>query len=134
MVEMRVGPAINSLPLISRSLNQEFPVYGALAPRTLGPALQPDSKAWRISASRQKRLFGNLLIFGSLPSRSGRLLERDLGKAPQLARMQSFSFLGLELFQRSKTDLKMLADTVAVEVPGHASQFDLPMQRLVRYA
>ena len=48
--------------------------------------------------------------------------------------MQSFSFLGLELFQRSKTDLKMLADAVAVEVPGHASQFDLAMQRLVRYA
>ena len=38
------------------------------------------------------------------------LLERDLGKAPQLARMQPFSFLGLELFQRSKADLKMLAD------------------------
>jgi hypothetical protein len=38
MVEMRVGPATNSLPLISRSLNQEFPVYGALASRTLGPA------------------------------------------------------------------------------------------------
>jgi hypothetical protein len=32
--------------------------------------------------------------------------------------MQPFSFLGLELFQRSKADLKMLADAVAVEVPG----------------
>ncbi len=58
-----------------------------------------------------------------------RLLERNLGKAPQLARMQPFSFLGLELFQRSKADLKMLADAVAVEVPGHAGQFDLAMQR-----
>jgi hypothetical protein len=45
--------------------------------------------------------------------------------------MQPFSFLGLELFQRSKADLKMLADAVAVEVPGHAGQFDLAMQRLV---
>jgi hypothetical protein len=83
---------------------------------------------------RKKRSFGNRLIFGSLPSGFRRLLERDLGKAPQLARMQPFSFLGLELFQRSKTDLKMLADAVTVEVPGHASQFDLSMQRLVRYA
>jgi hypothetical protein len=64
----------------------------------------------------------------------GRLLERDLGKAPQLARMQPFSFLGPELFQGSKADLKMLADAAAVEVPGHAGQFDLAMQRLVRYA
>jgi len=67
-------------------------------------------------------------------SGSPRLLKRNLGKAPQLARMQPFSFLGLELFQRSKADLKMLADAVAVEVTGHAGQFDLAMQRLVRYA
>src|SRR5256885_14967496 len=48
--------------------------------------------------------------------------------------MQPFSVLGLELFQCSKADLKMLADAVAVEVSGHAGQFDLAMQRLVRYA
>jgi hypothetical protein len=48
--------------------------------------------------------------------------------------MQPFSFLGPELFQGSKADLKMLADAAAVEVPGHAGQFDLAMQRLVRYA
>jgi hypothetical protein len=82
-----------------------------------------------LTTLRQKRS-----IFGSLPSGSRRLLERDLGKAPQLARMQPFSFLGLELFQGSKTDLKMMADALAVEVPGHASQFDLAVQRLVRYA
>ena len=33
--------------------------------------------------------------------KNGRLLERDLGEAPQLARMQTFSFLGFELFQRA---------------------------------
>src|SRR5271163_831583 len=59
MVKMRVGPATNSLPLISRSLNQEFPVYGALASRTLDPASQPDSEARRISASRHKGSFHN---------------------------------------------------------------------------
>jgi len=63
----------------------------------------------------------------SLGIETRRLLERDLGKAPQLARMQPFPFLGLELFQRSKADLKMLADAVAVEVSGHAGQFDLAM-------
>jgi len=57
------------------------------------------------------------------------LLERNLGKAPQLARMQPFSFLGPELFQCSKADLKMLADAVAVEVSGHAGQFDLAMSQ-----
>jgi len=62
-------------------------------------------------------------------SEHGHLLKRDLGEAPQLARMQPFSFLGLELFQRSKTDLKMLADALAVEIVGHAGQFDLAMQR-----
>jgi hypothetical protein len=41
--------------------------------------------------------------------------------------MQPFSFLGLELFQCSKADLKMVADAVAVEVSGHAGQFDLAM-------
>jgi hypothetical protein len=43
--------------------------------------------------------------------------------------MQPFSFLGPELFQCSKADLKMLADAVAVEVSGHAGQFDLAMSQ-----
>jgi len=41
-------------------------------------------------------------------------------KLRSLRECSRFSFLGLELFQRSKADLKMLADAAAVEVPGHA--------------
>ena len=119
MVEMRVGPATNSLPLISRSLNQEFPVYGGLASRIPGPA----SQNFRFAPETAIRQLIDFWLFAMGPvaywnATSVKLLS--------LRGMQSFSFLGLELFQRSgRASIKMLADAVAVEVLGHASQFDL---------
>ncbi len=40
------------------------------------------------------------------------LLECDLGKASELARMQAFPFLGFELFQRPQADLNMLSEII----------------------
>jgi len=49
-------------------------------------------------------------------------LERDLGETSELARMQAFPILGLELFQRPQPDLEMLADALAIELAGHAGE------------
>ncbi len=62
------------------------------------------------------------------------LLECDLGKASELARMQAFPLLGLKLFQRLQANLKVLADALPVEFAGHASELDFTMKRLVRDA
>src|SRR5258706_14035781 len=62
------------------------------------------------------------------------LLERNLDKASQLARMQALRLLGFELFQRLQADLAMLADALAVEFAGHAGELDFAMEGLVRHA
>src|SRR6266487_5497284 len=71
---------------------------------------------------------------GARRASSEMLLECDLGKASELARMQAFPFLGFELFQRPQADLKMLADPLPVEFAGHTSELDLAVKRLVRDA
>src|SRR6516165_10482430 len=63
----------------------------------------------------------------------GRLLECNLGKASELARMQAFPFLGFELFQRLQPDLKMLADALPVEVAGHTGELDFTVKRSIRH-
>src|SRR5258706_6174335 len=62
------------------------------------------------------------------------LLERNLDKASQLARMQALRFLGFELFQRLQADLKMLADALAVEFASHAGELDFAMEGFIRHA
>src|SRR5271166_2472952 len=64
-------------------------------------------------------------------SSSRPLLECDLGKTPELPRMQPFPFLRLQLFQRLESDLEVLSHPLAVEFTGHACELDLAMQRLV---
>ena len=48
--------------------------------------------------------------------------------------MQGLPFLGFELFQRLQTDLKMLADTLPVEVAGHTGELDFSVKRSIRHA
>ena len=62
------------------------------------------------------------------------LLECDLGKASELARVQAFPVLRFELFQRRQADLKMLAYTLPIEFAGHASELDFTVKGLIRHA
>jgi hypothetical protein len=57
------------------------------------------------------------------------LLERDLGKAPELPRVQPFPFLRLELLQRLETDLEVLSDPLAVEFAGPPRAFSIHATR-----
>jgi hypothetical protein len=54
--------------------------------------------------------------------RHGKLLECDLGETSELARMQAFPILGLQLFQRLQPDREVLADALAIEFAGHAGE------------
>src|SRR5215471_16768281 len=62
------------------------------------------------------------------------LLECNLGKTSQLARMQALRFLRLELFQRLQADFQMLADPPPVEFARHGGELDLAMEGFIRYA
>ena len=64
----------------------------------------------------------------------GKLLECDLGKASELARMQALPVLRFELFQHFQTDLKMLTYALAVEFAGHTSELDFTVKWLIRHA
>ena len=65
---------------------------------------------------------------------TGPLLERDLCKASELARVEPFPLLGLQTLKRFEPDFEMLADLLAVELIGHPCELDLSVQRLVRNA
>jgi hypothetical protein len=54
-------------------------------------------------------------------------LERNLGEASELARMQAFPILGLQLFKRPQPDLEMVADTLAIEFASHTGELDFAM-------
>src|SRR5258708_6848755 len=89
----------------------------------------------RSGASQDEvRLFNTLAHGQSRFARSQILLERNLDKASQLARMQALRFLGLELFQRLQADLEMLADALAIEFAGHAGELDFAMEGFIRHA
>ena len=62
------------------------------------------------------------------------LLKCGFGKAPQLPRMQPLPFLCLQLFERIKANLEMLANLPAVELAGHPGELDVPVQRFIRDA
>ena len=49
-------------------------------------------------------------------------MERDLSETSELARMQAFPILGLELFQRPQPNLEMLANALTIEFAGHAGE------------
>src|SRR5262249_16195497 len=59
------------------------------------------------------------------------LLKRHLGEAPELPRVQAFSLLPTQAVEGFQSNLEMLADTLAVELAGHPSKLDLPVQRFV---
>src|SRR5690348_9248425 len=59
------------------------------------------------------------------------LLERHLGEASQLARMEPLGLLQLQLIERQQAALEVLLDALAIEFAGHAGELDLAMQRLV---
>src|SRR5262245_26798132 len=61
------------------------------------------------------------------------LLECNLRKASELARMQALRFLGFELFQRPQSNFKMLADALSVEFASHAGELDFSVKGLVRH-
>jgi hypothetical protein len=63
-----------------------------------------------------------------------KLLERHLCEASEFARMQAFPILSLEFFQRLQPDLEMLADTLVIEIGGHASKLYFTMEGLIRDA
>ena len=48
--------------------------------------------------------------------------------------MQAFPLLRLEFFQRFQTDLKVLPDTLAIELIGHTGELNFTMEWLVRDA
>src|SRR5262249_39447412 len=62
------------------------------------------------------------------------LPERDLGKAPELARMQPFRLLSLQLRHCLEADFEVLIDLPAVEFARHAGKLELTLQWLVRDA
>src|SRR4051812_44261895 len=68
------------------------------------------------------------------PARPIRLLKRCLLEAPELARVESLRSHGAELFHGTDADLEVLIDLAAVEVRGHAGEFELAVQRFVRDA
>src|SRR5260370_34048530 len=80
------------------------------------------------------RLFNALAHGQARFARSQILLERNLDKTSQLARMQALRFLGFELFQGLQSDLKMLADALAVAFAGHACALDFGTARCLRHA
>src|SRR5690606_28000443 len=58
-------------------------------------------------------------------------LERHLGEAAQLARMEPLHALIAQRLERPDADLQVLVDPFAVEARRHAGQLQLAMQRLV---
>src|SRR5262245_65490055 len=60
-----------------------------------------------------------------------RSAECDFRQASELARVQPFRFLRLQLRHRLEADLQVLADLPAVEFARHAGELDLALQRLV---
>ena len=61
-------------------------------------------------------------------------LESDLGEAPELARVQPFPLLCLEMLERLKANLEVLTHALTVEFVGHSGKLDFAVQWLVRNA
>lgn len=60
------------------------------------------------------------------------LLERHLGEASELARMESIAFLRPHSLERVEPDIEMLPDALAIKFARHARELDLTVHRLIR--
>jgi hypothetical protein len=96
------------------------------------PWRAPARTGWKYYAGRKRpshsAACAHILRFALL------LLKCHFGKASELAGMQPFECLRLQLLEGRQADLKMLVDALPVELPGHAGELDLAMQRFVRDA
>src|SRR5690606_38174887 len=68
---------------------------------------------------------------GLFSCRPETLLKRDLGKAPQLARMEPCALLRPDPLERIEPDVEVLTDALAVELARHPGELDLAVHRLV---
>src|ERR1700730_2466792 len=78
------------------------------------------SESWATSSRNARATSSESAARAARASR--RLLESDLGETSELARMQAFPILGLELFQRPQPDLEVLADALPIELQGPHEQ------------
>ncbi len=104
----------------------KLPVYPD-KPTIQGPA--PTSQSGQIRKSF--RTVGR----GEIPCRDfERLLKCDFGEASKLARMQALRFLEFKGLERLQADLKMLADSLPIEVACHTGELDFTVKGFIRDA